>query len=68
MSKNTADPATLAPLRAAALSAADRSNAIEGLPPRDAFARSMDGDYLSGKLSADEVARRLGEHYRRLPG
>ena len=53
-------------LRKVALEAADRSVRIEGLPPRDCFARSLDSAYIGGELTANQVARKLADHYQKM--
>lgn len=53
-------------LRKVALAAAERSVQIEGLPPRDWFARSLDSAYIGGELTADQVARKLADHYQKM--
>lgn len=52
-------------LRKVALEAAERSVRIEGLPPRDWFAKSLDGAYIRGELTADQVAKKLTDHYKK---
>ena len=51
-------------LRMMALEAAERSVQMEGLPPRDRFAKSLDGAYFRGELTADQIAEKLTAQYK----